>query len=316
MYKADSQSNSKLTPQVDLNLLRYLTVLVQECSVSRAAERVDITQPAMSAALKRLRTAFGDPILVRSGQAMVATPRAEEMAATVKPLLHSVDKLSRPALNFEPKLSRLDFTLMGSDYVQYAILGKLCQIIAIEAPGISILQRPANPNKVVTWMESGQVDLGIGYLPMPPENLHARPLFQDEQVCIVRKNHPALKHRLTTELYAELVHVAVSPGGAGLYGTRIDQVLSSHGIRRRIGLTLPSFLALPYVVSQTDYIATVPSRIAKHFAQKLELQIITSPIQLPAFEISMFWHERVHIDLANVWLRQKVVKASAFFSRS
>ena len=93
-------------------------------------------------------------------------------------------------------------------------------------------------------------------------------------------------------------------------------MLSSHGIRRRIGLTLPSFLALPYVVSQTDYLATVPSRIAKHFAQKLELQIITSPIQLPAFEISMFWHERVHTDLANVWLRQKVVKASAFFSRS
>lgn len=295
---------------IDLNLLRYLVVLVQECSVSRAADRVHVTQPAMSAALKRLRGTFADPILVRAGRAMVPTPRAQEMAATVQPLLDSLISLSRAPNSFEPKHARQCFTLMGSDYVQYVILGRLCQIMAVEAPFISISQRPANPRKVVPWMESGQVDLGIGYLPTPPEHLHARPLFHDAQVCILRKGHPALKRHLSPNIYAELLHVAVSPGGAGFYGVRIDQVLSSLGIRRRIALTLPSFLAIPYVVAATDYMATVPARIARHFAQLLPLEIASPPIKLPNFEISMFWHERVHSDMANVWLREQVLAAS------
>ena len=296
---------------MDLNLLRYLVVLVQECSVSRAADRVRVTQPAMSAALKRLRKAFDDPILVRAGQAMVATPRAQEMAATVTPLLESAQALAQPAQRFEPQRSRQTFTLMGTDYVQFAILARLAQIVAREAPGVALVQRPANPGKVAPWIESGQVDLGIGYLPSPPEQLHARPLFKDEQVCIVRKGHPILKRPFTPERYAEVVHVAVSPGGAGLYGVRIDQVLNGFGIRRRIGLTLPSFLAMPYVVAGTDYLATVPSRIARHFSQLLALEIRPVPITLPAFEISMFWHERVHKDLANAWLRQQVMAAAA-----
>jgi DNA-binding transcriptional LysR family regulator len=295
---------------MDLNLLRYLVVLVQECSVSRAADRVRVTQPAMSAALKRLRETFDDPILVRSGQVMVPTPRATEMAATVEPMLLSVNALTQPSREFEPRRARQSFTLMGSDFVQFALLSQLCADMSREAPTVTLTVRPANPGKVQTWMESGQVDLGIGYLPAPPENLRARLLFGEEQVCIVRREHPVLKREFTPELYGELVHVAISPGGAGFYGARIDQELRSLGIRRRIGLTLPSFLAIPYVVASSDYVATVPMPIARYFSAMLPLVVLKAPVKLPAFEISMHWHERVHLDLGNVWLRQRVVRAA------
>jgi DNA-binding transcriptional LysR family regulator len=294
---------------MDLNLLRYLVVLVQECSVSRAADRVFVTQPAMSAALKRLREAFSDPILVRSGQTMSATPRARELIATVEPMLLAVHGLTQSRPAFEPRRSRHSFTVMCSDYVQFAILRRLVRLLSEEAPGVELVVRPANPGKVQAWMESGQVDLGIGYLPAPPESLRARLLFGEDQVCLVRKGHHVLRRTFTPELYADLTHVAISPGGAGIYGATIDRTLLSLGIRRRVGLTLPSFLAVPYVVAATDHIATVPLRIARHFSLFLPLELLPTPMRLPAFEISMFWHERVHQDMANIWLRKQVVAA-------
>lgn len=295
---------------MDLNLLRYLVVLVQECSVSRAADRVFITQPAMSAALKRLREVFSDPILVRSGQTMSATPRARELIATVEPMLQSVHGLTQRQPVFDPPRARHSFTVMGSDFVQFALFARLVRLLAKEAPGVEMVVRPANPGKVQAWMESGQVDLGIGYLPAPPESLRAKLLFGEEQVCLVRKGHPVLRRSFTPAVYGEMTHVAISPGGAGIYGATIDHALRSLGIRRRVGLTLPSFLAIPYVVAATDHIATVPLRIARHFSRFLPLEILAAPMRLPAFEISMYWHERVHLDPANVWLRRQVVAAA------
>jgi DNA-binding transcriptional LysR family regulator len=127
---------------------------------------------------------------------------------------------------------------------------------------------------------------------------------------MLRKGHPASRGAFTLERYASLSHVAISPGGAGIYGQRIDSLLKTQSVRRRVILTVPSFLAVPYVVARTDYIATVPGRLARYFADLLPLAIVEAPLPLPAFELSMFWHERVHHDLANVWLRQEVVEAT------
>ena len=295
---------------LDLNLLRYLAVLVQEGSVSRSAERLGVTQPAVSAALKRLRTRFNDPILVRSGQTMSPTPRALEMAAQVAPMLASVRQMLDGRTAFEPRRSNRHFTLMGSDYVQFFVLPRLCARCERQGARVTLEQRPANPGKVEPWMESGQVDLGIGYLQTPPPALRSRLLFADQQVCLMRQGHPASGGSFTVEGYAASQHVAISPGGAGIYGRRIDALLKAHGIRRNVVLTLPSFLAMPYVVARTDYIATVPGRFARYFAGLLPLAIVKPPLPLPAFEISMFWHERVHHDLANVWLRHEVVGAT------
>ncbi|NBQ85980.1 MAG: LysR family transcriptional regulator [Betaproteobacteria bacterium] len=295
---------------LNLNLLRYLLVLVQEGSVSKAADRVYVTQPAMSAALKRLRDAFGDPILVRSGQVMAPTPRAKEIAAAVDQMLQSVNAIALDSTEFNPGTSQQRFTLMCSDYVQFAILSRLSQLLVENAPGVDLAVRPANPEKIEAWMESGQVDIGIGYVPDPPVNLRARLLFGDEQACLVRKGHPVTRRRFTPELYAGMTHVAISPGGAGFYGARIDHALRSLGIKRRIGLTLPSFLAIPYVVASTDFIATIPVGIAQHFTRILPLQVLAAPVRLPAFEISMYWHQRVHADPGNVWLRKQIVLAA------
>lgn len=301
---------SSSLPDLDLNLLRHLVVLVQEASVSRAADRLGLTQPAMSAALKRLRERFRDPILVRGGQSMAPTPRAVEMVDQLGPLLAGVKEMLDGRGRFDPGQSRRQFTLMGSDYVQFFILPRLCERIERKGAQIALEHRPANPSKVEPWMESGQVDLGIGYLETPPPSLRSRLLFSDKQVCLLRKGHPAARQPFTVERFAALSHVAVSPGGAGIYGRRIDALLKGHGIRRRVALTLPSFLAMPYVVSRTDYVATVPGRFASYFAALLPLQIVKLPLRLPAFEISMFWHERVHRDTAHLWLRDEVVEAA------
>jgi len=300
---------------VDLNLLRYLAVLVHEGSVSRAAVRLGVTQPAVSAALKRLRAAFGDPLLVRSGQTMSPTPRALELAERVTPMLAEVRALVRQRSTFEPARTRRTFTLMGSDYVQFFVLPRLCERIERRSPQMQLEHRPANPDKVEPWLASGQVDLGVGYLASPPPALRSRLLFDDAQVCLVRRGHPVLKRTFTAEDYAALSHVAISPGGAGFYGARIDALLRSIGIRRRVALTLPSFLAVPHVVARTDYIATVPGRFASWFARQLPLAVLKPPLALPSFEISLFWHERVHADAANLWLRAEVVAATRDLAR-
>lgn len=294
---------------LDLNLLRYMVVLVQEKSVSKTANKMMVTQPAVSAALKRLRVAFEDPILVRSGQSMQATPRAIEMASVLETMLSSVQEMAQDQKKFDPAHSHLVFTLTCSDYVQFTVMSTLTNAIRRCAPDISLLVKPANPEKIAHWMESGQVDLGIGYLPDPPEHLRSRMLWREEQVCLIRKNHPALRRNWTKILYSELTHVAISPGGAGIYGARIDHALKSEGVKRRIGLTLPSFLAIPYVVAKTDYVATVPATIAQHFSSFLPLTSIPLPLALPAFEISMYWHERVHADVPHKWLRKQVIDA-------
>jgi len=296
-------------PALDLNLLRYLVTLVQEGSVSRTAVRLGVTQPAVSAALKRLRGAFDDPILVRSGQAMSPTPRALEMAERLAPMLASVREMVEGRGSFDPARSQRTFTLMGSDYVQFFLLPRLCERFERQAARVSLEHRPANPDKVQSWMESGQVDLGVGYLVSPPAALRSRLLFRDRQVCLMRRDHPALAGTFTPDRFAALPHVAVSPGGAGMYGMRIDALLRSLGIQRRVVLTLPSFLAVPYVIARTDAIATVPSRLAQHFCELLPLAVCPPPLELPAFEMSMFWHERVHSDVAHLWLRAQVVAA-------
>ncbi|MFZ4649178.1 MAG: LysR family transcriptional regulator [Rubrivivax sp.] len=306
---------SRHADTLDLNLLRYLVTLVQEASVSRTAVRLGVTQPAVSAALKRLREVFDDPILVRSGQVMSPTPRGLEMAERVAPMLAGVRELVEGHGIFEPARSRRTFTLMGSDYVQFFLLPRLCEQFERQGSQVALEHRPANPDKVQAWMESGQVDLGVGYLVSPPPSLRSRLLFRDQQVCLMRRDHPMAQGSFTVEAFAALPHVTISPGGAGIYGARIDALLKSLGIRRRVVLTLPSFLAMPYVVARTGAIATVPSRLARYFCELLPLVARKPPLELPAFEMSMFWHERVHTDLANIWLRSEVVSAGRELGR-
>jgi DNA-binding transcriptional LysR family regulator len=242
---------------------------------------------------------------------MAPTPHALALAREIAPMLATVQQLARGKTPFDPARAQRSFTLMGSDYVQFFVLPRLCAQLEARGADVVLDHRPANPGKVAPWMESGQVDLGIGYLLEPPPSLRSRLLLSDRQVCLLRQGHPAQQEDFTLERYAALSHVAVSPGGAGIYGRRIDALLKTQGVRRNVVLTVPSFLAVPYVVARTDYIATVPSRFAQYFADLLPLRVLAPPIPLPAFEMSMFWHERVHHDLANSWLRQEVVRATA-----
>jgi DNA-binding transcriptional LysR family regulator len=161
-------------------------------------------------------------------------------------MLVDITEMALEQKKFEPALSRKVFTLIASDFVQFAIMSSLADSIRRSGPDIALIVKPANPEKIFHLMESGQVDLGIGYLPDPPEQLRTRLLFGENQVCLIRKNHPALKREWTKTLYSELTHVSISPGGSGIYGAAIDRTLKSqaadwsytafvscHSIRRR-----------------------------------------------------------------------------------
>ena len=299
----------------DLNLLRYLRCLVEEASVSRAAERMGVTQPAMSASLRRLRATFADPILVRSGRSMTPTPRAVEMVAVVAPLLDTANALQAGNAPFAPATSRRSFTLMGSDYIEFAFLPKLCSRIEQLAPGITLVQRPANPREASGWMQSGLVDLGIGILEAPSPTLRTRAFMSEDLVCVVRKGHAATRGGFTAAAYAALSHVVVAPGGAGYLGRPIDEALHALGLSRRIALMLPSYLAVPYIIASTHYIATVPRHAAQTYAVRHQLQIIEPPVRLPAFRLAMFWHERVATDPGNRWLRRQLLEVAGELKR-
>lgn len=301
---------------LDLNLLRYLRCLVEEESVSRAAHRMGVTQPAMSACLRRLRAAFADPILVRSGRTMTPTPRAIEMAGVAASLLDTVNRMQDAGGPFQASTAQRSFTLIGSDYVEFAFMPALCRRVERTAPGIALLQRPANPGSAASWMQSGQVDLGIGSLDTPPPALRTRLLLSDDLVCVLRAGHPATRGRIDAAAYSALAHVVVAPGGIGFLGRPVDEALRSLGLARRVAVTLPSYLAVPHVLAVTDFIATVPGRIAQSYMGSHALRVVEPPVRLPAFRISMFWHERVDKDPANRWLRRQVTEVAAELRRA
>jgi DNA-binding transcriptional LysR family regulator len=247
---------------------------------------------------------------------MTPTVRATEIAAVATPMLDAAASLLNERGPFYPAKSQRTFTLIGSDYIEFAFLPLLCCRLEREAPSIAITQRPANPSEAAAWMQSGQVDLGIGSLDNPPPTLKTCTLFSDEQVCVVRKGHPAARAKFPATDYASLGHIAVAPGGAGFLGKPIDAMLQSLGLSRRVAVMVPSFLAVPYVVASTDYVATVPRRIAQKYSAMVQLQLLDPPVRLPAFKIGLFWHERVDADPANRWLRRQVVEVATEFRRA
>ncbi len=290
---------------VDLNLLVALDALLAERSVSRAAVRLHLSQPATSAVLARLRELFGDPLLLGSARGMLPTPRALELLGPVKQVLDEIDAIIQPRTAFDPDSAEHTFTLSASDYVEYALLPTLVDYIERHAPRVRLAVRPLDLQTLTKQMETGEVDICIAGLQNAPAGLHQQPLYTERIVSVVRRKHPGVGAHLTLEKFCSLEHILVSVRGSG-FSARIDEALATLGRKRRGRLAVPHFLLVPEIVARSDMISALPERLALGYANKL--RILEPPVKLDGFTVGQIWHERNQREPAQVWLREVVLK--------
>jgi len=292
---------------IDLNLLVVLRALLSERHVTRAAARVGLSQSATSHALSRLRELYADPLLVRNGRELQLTPRALRLLPTLERGLSDLQSVVSAEPAFDPKTARRLFTIGLADYAQAVLLGPLLRALEKSAPDID-LAVVTFPN-LTELLETGKVDLALVVTGSEFAAFSTRDLFGDRFMCMLREGHPLASKKLTLERYVELRHVLVAPSGSP--GSIVDTELARRGFERRVALRVSTFLVVPVVVCETDFISTMPERLAKQLARVYPLQLLRPPLPLPKFEFSLAWHPRFDHDPAHIWLRDFLSEVSA-----
>jgi DNA-binding transcriptional LysR family regulator len=294
----------------DLNLLVAFDVLMRELNVTRAAEQMFVTQSAMSHILHRLRQQLDDPLLVKTPNGMKPTQRALALIEPVRSLLADMEQLVKPPIEFEESTSQRHFSLAATDYIEFLLMPQLSELIEQTASGIDIHVKRTEMSFPVAQLENGSLDVVLGFESVlnPPTHLRCQTLFDDQMVCVVRKNHPIIQHEPSLEEYIAVPHMLISWKGtpSGI----IDQYLSKLGQERRIKLIVPNFLSAPLIVAQTDMILSLPYKLAKRFTKFVPLDIYPVPIELPTYDLVMIWHPLRDKDPAHQWLRDRVITIS------
>jgi DNA-binding transcriptional LysR family regulator len=290
-----------MTPlrNVDLNLLKALDVLLDERSVTRAAARLALTQPALSGTLTRLRECFDDPLFVRAPRGIVPTQRALDLAAPVKQVLAEIEALLQPRA-FDPAHATLTVSIAASDYSLRAVALPFLAALKRQAPGIRVALMPLEGEQVPTRLERGDIDIALLTPDNTPGDLHARRLFEERYVCAMRRDHPAAAQALTLDRFCELDHALVSYAGGDFAGVT-DEALARLGRARSVTLSVKSFLILPELLCASDMVAVVPSRLV---TGRPELAVSELPLAVPGFAKVAAWHERTHRDPGYRWVRE------------
>ena len=292
--------------QGDLGLLLALDALLEEESVSRAARRLGVSQPAMSAQLKRLRQLFNDPLLTPSGRRLVATSRALSLQADLRRHLQELDALVRENSGFDPGTTERTYRLVGTDYVHAVVAPVLEHRIRQSAPGAKLAFLPFDPTTLWHTLEDDKVDLALATGMALPE-ARTRTALREAFRVILRHGHPLLARDLTLDAFCAARHILISPEGGGFVGIA-DKVLQKSGLRRSVTVSLPSFLLAPAFVSNSDALCLVPARLAALYAGTVAS--CPPPLELPGFEVDMLWHPRRQNDPAHRWFRSQVLEVS------
>lgn len=292
--------------RVDLNLLVVFEMLIDQRSVGRAANRLGLSQPATSAALARLRTLFADPLLLRHGNTMRPTARAEHLLPGVRAALRAVDQALAPRDVFDPARSTRRFRLVMNDYAQHLLLPTLVRRILTEAPGVTLRVLPIEVPRLPEWFADGTVDAAIGFWPDAPKPLRVARLLHQRFVCALAQDHPTVRGRMTLAQYVALPHLLVAPRG-GESGV-VDDALADRGLTRHIALTTPDFMVVPQILPGTPLVATIASLVARQLAYCAKLQILKPPLPLWGFDLQFIWDATRDRDDGLMWLRRHVAK--------
>lgn len=286
---------------LDLNLLRVFDAVYTHRNVSAAAAGLGLSQPAVSNALKRLRGEFGDELFTRTPQGMEPTPLADRVSSPVGQALALLRDALEPGPGFDPARAKRSFTLIMSDIGEIAFLPELLQFLQADAPGVRIEAVTLPVKETRLAMESGAVDLAIGFLPDLKAGFYQQRLFEQKYLCMLRQGHPRIGETMSMKTFIEARHAVVNAEGTG-HGI-VEAMFERAGLAPEMVVRLPHFLAAPMVVAATDLVATVPQKLGELYARVLPLRLLPHPLKIPAFQVNQYWHRRYHKDPANQWLR-------------
>ena len=296
------------TSRIDLNLLLTLEALLAERNVTKAAARLHLSQPAVSAQLSRLRDVFDDPLLVPAHRGMTPTAKALELLDPLRQALDQLRNTLQTHGDFSPAQARLTVNIACTDYIQAVVVMPLVLALRQRAPGIRMAVRHWNPMLMEQQLAHGDIDLAITTPSAGQLHLRTSPLFDESYVLIGRRGHPKLKSGLTVEEFIQLEQVIVSPSG-GSFNTPIDDALAAFGHQRRVVMSAASFLFVPEIVANSDLVALVPRRLLRSPQDKLML--IELPWLAEQFNVSLIWHERSHGHAGQRWVRELIVELNA-----
>lgn len=307
--------NSATLDKIDLHLIKVLHTVLTERSVSRAATRLGMYQPAVSAALKRLRGLSGDPLLVRSGSGMVPTDAGLRMIEPAAHIIRAAEVMFSDARGFDPQTAEVTFRIAASDYLDPLFLPQLVSRIKANAPLSRIdIQPLSGAQDYRQRLAQGDCDIVIGNWPQPPDDLHMGKLFSDEVVCLVSDKHPALRRKWTPEAWLTAEHIAPTPTHIGAKGV-IDDHLATLNLTRNITARCPHFGLIPSMVASSLLVLTTGRQyceryVSGHFCS-LPVKILPCPITFPPMMYYQLWHERSHASAQARWLRSQVKAVAA-----
>ena len=285
---------------IDTRLLQVFNEIYAKKSVSNAALALGLPQPAVSIALAKLREHFANPLFVRTSNGMTPTPLGAELIEPVRTALNAVSAVVDFSTHFDPSTSKRVFKIAMTDISQLILLPKLWERLRLTAPGVGIDVFPLSSD-TPQLLESGAVDLALGYVPELEAGFYQTRLFSQHFVCMVSQNHPRIQGKLKLKQYLQEDHAAIVSSGAA--PKIIDETLHAMGKERRIALRIPHFLGASFVVELTDLLITIPQRLAEVLQGRGAYVIYPVPFVIPTYEVKQHWHERYHHDAASRWLR-------------
>ncbi|WP_321794861.1 LysR family transcriptional regulator [Caballeronia sp. J97] len=289
---------------VDLNLLVVFNELLHRRRVSAVASALGISQPAVSNSLHRLRNLLGDELFLRTAKGMVPTPLAERLAEPIGYALGAIHSSLNEKSSFDPATSTRNFTVAMSDIGEIYFLPALMEILARIAPDVTISTVWNASVNLREEMESGNVDLAIGFVPDLKTGFFQRRLFKQRYVCLFRRGHPLVDGGLSLKAFRAAQHIVVVADGTG--HSAVDEVIQRSGVERNVLLRVPHFVAVGHILQTTDLIAVVPAAYAERTLQPFGLEASPCPIKIPDIVINVLWHAKNHREPGNQWIRQMI----------
>lgn len=298
--------------ELNFYLLKCLVSLVDHSHVSRAAEALSISQPAMSRAMSQLRAVTADPILVKGVGGLIPTAKAVQLREFADRILQEMSELLGNAVAFDPQTTRYVFRMVATDYLECLFMDRLVQHLGTHYPGIAMsVRHPVHPSEFNKVLEAGEVDFAVGILPASLRELRHRLLFRDRIVCVARAGHRAIGRALTTAEFAALDHVVIVPNTTNCFGESVDQALEAQGLQRNRRFVTPNYLTAPHLLENTDMVALLPMSLAARFRDRFGLAEVTMPLEVPPFDVYISWHDRTQRHAAHMWFRDQVMQSLA-----
>ncbi len=284
---------------IDLNLLVAFDALYDARNVTRAAERLALTQPTVSGMLSRLRDLFGDPLFVRTQHGVLPTPRADALSEPIKALLANVEALVRPD-DFDPSSAEMTISISANDYMQQSLIVPFIKRLRKQAPGIRLAVKPAYIADLAEKLARGAIDLALTIPEFADASLPRSLLYTESYVCVARRDHPLKGKKLSLKAFCIFDHVMVSPT-RGSFSGPTDEALAELGVSRRVLVSLPSFHVLLETIRTDDFLALVPERLL--YDKMAGLRVFEQPLSVPDFDVIACWHRRLDADPAQGWIR-------------